>query len=478
VPTPALGTSFQQMPSRKAADALVIFGITGDLARKMTIRSLYRMEKMGRLDVPIVGVARNHWSEKDLIRHFRQALRDNDVKIEKAVFDRLAKRLQYVRATYDDPACYTHVLQALTHLRARKPVFYLEIPPSLFATVVRGLYEVGLTKRARFVIEKPFGHDLASARSLNHELRQMLKEEQILRIDHFLGKEPVMDITYLRFANSMLEPVWNRQYVQYITLTMAEDFGVEDRGRFYDPVGTLRDVVQNHLLQVLALVTMEPPAGHGFDPIREAKLNLFKAMDDANPRRSVRGQYEGYQKVKDVKRGSKTETYIALELAIDNWRWSGVPIFLRAGKALAAKATEIRIVFKPRPKLGPGAGIPSGEPNSMAIRIDPAPGARIRFLSKAPAADEPEPSDFEVLFEKQAGQDPEPYERLLHDALRGNSSLFTREEAIEETWRIVQPLLDKPGPVHKYKRGSWGPPEADKLTRGICHWETPWMPDS
>jgi glucose-6-phosphate 1-dehydrogenase len=466
------------MPARKAADALVIFGITGDLARRMTIRSLYRMEKAGRLDVPVVGVARNDWTEKELIRHFRQALRDNGVKVEKTVFDRLAKRLRYVQATYDDPACYTHVLQALAHLRAKKPVFYLEIPPSLFATVVRGLYEVGLTKRARVVIEKPFGHDLASARSLNHELRQMLKDEQILRIDHFLGKEPVMDITYLRFANSLLEPVWNRQYIQYMTLTMAEDFGVEDRGRFYDPVGALRDVVQNHMLQVLALVTMEPPAGHGGDPIREAKLDAFKAMNDANPRRYVRGQYIGYQNVKGVKRGSTTETFVALELGIDNWRWSGVPFFIRAGKALAAKATEARIVFKERPRLGPGAGIPSGEPNSLVIRIDPVPGARLRFLSKAPAEDEPEASDFEVLFEKQPGQDPEPYERLLHDALRGDTSLFTREEAIEETWRIVQPLLDKPGPIHKYRRGSWGPAEADKLTRGVCSWGTPWMPGS
>jgi glucose-6-phosphate 1-dehydrogenase len=227
---------------------------------------------------------------------------------------------------------------------------------------------------------------------------------------------------------------------------------------------------------VLALVTMEPPAGHGADPIREAKLDAFKAMNDANPRRYVRGQYIGYQKVKGVKRGSTTETFVALELGIDNWRWSGVPFFIRAGKALGAKATEARIVFKPRPRLGPGAGIPSGEPNSLVIRIDPAPGARMRFLSKAPGEDEPESSDFEVLFEKRPGQDPEPYERLLHDALRGDTSLFTREEAIEETWRIVQPLLDKPGPIHKYKRGGWGPEEAHKLTRGVCSWETPWMP--
>jgi glucose-6-phosphate 1-dehydrogenase len=464
------------MASRKHADALVIFGITGDLARKQTIKALYRLEAAKRLDVPIVGVARNDWDEKALIKHFRAALRENEVKIEKAVFDRLARRIHYVQATYDDPACYTHVLNTLTHLRVKRPVFYLEIPPSLFATVVRGLYEVGLTKQARFVIEKPFGHDLASARSLNHELGEMLDDSQILRIDHYLGKEPVMDITYLRFANTLLEPVWNRQYVSHITVTKAENFGVEDRGRFYDPVGALRDVVQNHMLQVLALVTMEPPAGHGHDPIRESKLTLFKAIDNASPRRYVRGQYEGYQKVDGVKRGSKTETYCALELAIDNWRWSGVPIFIRTGKALAESATEVRVVFKKRPRLG-HAAIPTGEPNQLVVRIEPLPGAQMRFLAKAPGEELPEAVDFEVLFEKEMGRDPAPYERLLSDAIRGDNSLFTREEAIEETWRIVQPLLDKPGPIHKYKRGSWGPAEADKLTRGICSWDTPWMPE-
>jgi glucose-6-phosphate 1-dehydrogenase len=464
------------MPSTKHADALVIFGITGDLARKQTIRALYRLEKAGRLTVPVVGVARNNWDDKSMVKHFRDALRENDVKVEKAVFDRLAKRVHYIKGVYDDANCYAGVASKLAQIGVKTPVFYLEIPPFLFGTVVRGLHDAGLTKRARFVIEKPFGHDLASARELNAELREMLEERQILRIDHYLGKEPVMDITYLRFANTLLEPVWNRNYVSHITLTKAEDFGVEDRGRFYDPVGALRDVVQNHLLQVLALVAMEPPAGHGQDPIREAKLALFKAIDNASPKRYVRGQYQGYQQVKGVTKGSKTETYCALELAIDNWRWSGVPIFIRTGKALAESATEVRIVFKPRPRLG-HAAIPTGEPNQLVIRVEPMPGARLRFLAKAPGEDVPEPADFEVLFEKQPGEDPEPYERLLSDAIRGDNSLFTREEAIEETWRIVQPLLDKPGPVHRYRRGSWGPKEADKLTRGICRWEEPWLPE-
>ncbi len=460
---------------KKAAEGLVIFGITGDLARKQTIKALYRLEEAKRLKVPVVGVARNDWDDKAMVRHFRAALREGKVKISKQVFDRLARRLHYIQGVYDDANCYARVAGELNRINVNAPVFYLEIPPSLFSTVVSGLHHVGLTKNARVVVEKPFGHDLASARELNGELSELLEPDQILRIDHYLGKEPVMDITYLRFANSILEPVWNRKYVSHITMTKAEDFGVEDRGRFYDPVGALRDVVQNHMLQVLALVTMEPPAGHGTDPIREAKLTLFKAINNVSPKRYIRGQYVGYQKVEGVTRGSKTETYCALELAIDNWRWSGVPVFIRTGKALAQSATEVRVVFKKRPKLG-AAAIPTGEPNQLVIRIEPEPGARLRFLAKAPGEDIPEAVDFEVLFEKEMGRDPAPYERLLSDAIRGDSSLFTREEAIEETWRIVQPLLDRPGPVHRYKRGSWGPKEADAITRGICRWHLPWLP--
>ena len=310
------------------------------------------------------------------------------------------------------------------------------------------------------VIEKPFGHDLESARALNAELHEVLGEEQIMRIDHYLGKEPVMDIAYLRFANSILEPVWNREHVQHVQMTIAEDFGVDDRGRFYDAVGAMRDVIQNHALQVLALVAMEPPAGNYEDSIRDKKLEMFRAVRTADPEHYVRGQYEGFREVKDVAPDSTTETFAALELEIDNWRWSGVPFFIRAGKSLPVKASQVSVVFKRPPRLGIGPGkLP--EPNQLTVRIEPKPGSRIRLFAKRAGEEAFEPADLEVLFEKVPGEDPEPYERLLGDALAGRSQLFTREDTVEETWRIVQPLLDDPGPVHPYAPGSWGPKEAE-----------------
>ncbi|HEX6228078.1 MAG TPA: glucose-6-phosphate dehydrogenase [Solirubrobacterales bacterium] len=456
-----------------SADVLTIFGITGDLAKKMTFHALYRLEESGRLTCPIVGVAIDDWSVEQLREHARESIAATVSDPDEDVFGRLAGRLSYVQGDYADAATFERVAAAIGE--ARRPVFYLEVPPSLFPTVVHGLGRAGLIDGSRVVIEKPFGHDLVSARALNATLHEELHEDQILRIDHYLGKEPVMDIAYLRFANSLLEPVWNREHVSHIQLTIAENFGVEDRGRFYDAVGAMRDVIQNHALQVLSLIAMEPPAGNQADSVRDKKVELFKAVRDAEPKRYVRGQYRGFREIDDVASDSTTETYAAVELEIDNWRWSGVPIFIRAGKCLPVKASEVNVVFKRPPPLGVGPGrLP--EPNQMTVRIEPEAGARIRLFAKQAGQDAFQASDLEVLFEKVPGEDPEPYERLLGDAIAGRRQLFAREDAVEETWRIVQPLLDEPGSVHPYEPGTWGPEEAEGLTRGVCQWYEPWLP--
>ena len=453
-----------------ASDLLVIFGITGDLARKMTFQALYRLERTELLQCPVLGVASDDITAEDVVNRARKAIADAGETIDDTVFDRLAHRLSYLHGDVTASALYDALAK---RVGSKRCLYYLEMPPSLFAPIVESLAKADLLKGSRVAVEKPFGHDLKSALELNARLRAVLDEDQIFRVDHFLGKEPVVELEYLRFGNLALAELWNRTTISEIQITMAEDFGVEDRGKFYDQVGALRDVVQNHLLQVLAGVAMEPPVGPSAGDLNDKKADVLRAIPAVDPDRSVRGQYRGYTDIDGVAKDSQTETFVALRVEIDNWRWAGVPIFLRAGKALTERVTEVRLFTHRVPSLAFLPDRRRAEPNQIVLRIDPDPGLRLQLT--AINGDRWRDLHLDSSFAQDLGEPLTPYERLLHGALTGDHQLFAREDGIEETWRIVQPLLDNPGEIHHYEPGSWGPDAGRDLLRGHRRWQQPWL---
>jgi glucose-6-phosphate 1-dehydrogenase len=452
------------------SDAMVLFGVTGDLVSKKLFPALYELTRHGRLNGPVIGVARSPWDDQQLITAARKSITESGGAIDEDVFDTLAQRLTMISGDYADPATYQQLAAALD--QAQRPVFYLAIPPAVFGAVVQGIAGAGLAARGRVVVEKPFGHDLASARMLNDTLRGVFAPDRIFRIDHYLGKESVEGLSVFRFGNRLFEPLWNREHIDNIQITIAESFGTQGRAGFYDNVGATRDVLQNHILQIVALLAMEPPTGSDPESFRDTEAAVLRQVAPLLPATTVRGQYAGYRDETGVAPDSHTETFVATRLTIDNRRWSGVPFFLRTGKLLPMTATEVAVEFKqPQRTLIPAAGSAGPAANLLRFRLGRADGITISLQAKNPGAEVTgRPVDLSMNFDDVMEPRSDAYERLLDDAMTGRHLRFAHEQTIEQEWRIVGPILDLPGDILTYPQGTWGPGEANLLTRG---WHTP-----